>query len=111
ERREEVIQEIYERYGRERAAMVSEVISYRGKSALREVSQAFGLSLEQAAAMSGTGTWHQSPEEQEARLREAGLDLSDHRVRQIIVMAEQLRGFPRHPSIRVGGSVVRSLPV
>src|SRR5690606_18768365 len=60
ERREEVIQEIYERYGRDRAAMVSEVISYRGKSALREVSQAFGLSLEQAAAMSGTVTWHQS---------------------------------------------------
>src|SRR5574339_376574 len=56
ERREEVIQEIYERYGRDRAAMVSEVICYRGKSALREVGKVFGLSLEQVDRLSGTIT-------------------------------------------------------
>ncbi len=111
ERREEVIQEIYERYGREQAAMVSEVISYRGKSALREVSQVFGLSLEQADALSGTVTWQQSPEEQEKRLVEAGFDLRDPRVKQVVLLADQLRGFPRHLSIHVGGFVLSSRPL
>src|SRR5262249_6657721 len=54
ERREEIMQEIYERYGRDRAGMVSEVICYRGKSALREVGKVFGLSLEQVDRLSHT---------------------------------------------------------
>jgi error-prone DNA polymerase len=111
ERREEVIQEIYERYGRERAAMVSEIISYRSKSALREVSQVFGLSLEQADALSGTVTWRAAPEDQEKRLLEAGFDLKDPRLKQVIFLAEQLRGFPRHLSIHVGGFVLSSRPL
>lgn len=111
ERREEVIQEIYSRYGRERAAMVSEIISYRGKSALREVSQVFGLSLEQADALSGTVSWYATPEDQEKRLLEAGFDLNDARLKQVIFLAEQLRGFPRHLSIHVGGFVLSSRPL
>lgn len=111
ERREEVIQEIYERYGRDRAAMVSEIISYRGKSALREVSQVFGLSLDQADRLSGTITWQEAPEAHEKRLIEAGFDLADPRLRQVVALAEQLRGFPRHLSIHVGGFVLSSRPL
>lgn len=111
ERREEVIQEIYERYGRDRAAMVSEVISYRGKSALREVSRVFGFSPEQADALSGTVTWQDAPDAQEKRLIEAGFDLQDARVKQVVALSDQLRGFPRHLSIHVGGFVLSSRPI
>jgi len=111
ERREEIIQEIYERHGRDRAAMVSEIISYRGKSALREVSKVFGLSLEQADRLSGTVTWQQDPETYEKRLVEAGFDLADPRLRQVVALADQMRGFPRHLSIHVGGFVLSSRPI
>lgn len=111
ERREEVIQAIYERYGRERAAMISEIISYRRKSALREVSQVFGLSLEQADRLSGTVTWEVEPEAQERKLTEAGFDLNDSRLKQVIALADSLRGFPRHLSIHVGGFVLSSRPL
>lgn len=111
ERREEVIQEIYEKYGRERAAMVSEVISYRSKSALREVSRVFGFSEEQAGRLSGTIVWRQEPETFEKRLVEAGFDLKDARIRQVVSIAEQLRGFPRHLSIHVGGFVLSARPL
>ncbi|HEX7670701.1 MAG TPA: error-prone DNA polymerase, partial [Polyangiaceae bacterium] len=111
ERREEVIQEIYTRYGRDRAAMVSEVISYRGKSALREVGKAFGLSLEQVGRLSGTLTHWDSVEEGLKRAEELGLDLSDYRLRQVIEIAEELEGFPRHLSIHVGGFVLSACPL
>lgn len=111
ERREEVIQEIYEKYGRERAAMVSELICYRSKSALREVSRVFGLSEEQAGRLSGAIVWRQSPELFEKRLMEAGFDLKDTRIRQVVAIAEQLRGFPRHLSIHVGGFVLSARPL
>jgi error-prone DNA polymerase len=111
ERREEVIQEIYKRYGRERAAMVSEIITYRRKSALREVSKVFGLSLEQADRLSGTVTWEQSPEAEERKLSEAGFDLNDPRLKQVIALADCLKGFPRHLSIHVGGFVLSSRPL
>jgi error-prone DNA polymerase len=111
ERREEVIQEIYERYGRERAAMVSEVISYRGKSALREVGKAFGLSLEQVDRLSGTLTHWDSVDEGSKRARELGFDLQDERLRKVIALAQQLEGFPRHLSIHVGGFVLSARPL
>ncbi len=109
ERREEVIQEIYRRYGRDRAAMVSEVISYRGKSALRDVSKAFGLSLEQADRLSSMlmhsyGALEISPE----RLREVGLDPDDPRLQKILAIAQEIIGFPRHLSIHVGGFILSS---
>ena len=111
ERREEVIQEIYEHYGRERAAMVSEVICYRGKSALREVGKVFGLSLEQVERLSRTIT-HWDPAEVPAeRLKEMGFDPEDARVRQILKLAKELEGMPRHLSIHVGGFVVSATPL
>jgi error-prone DNA polymerase len=111
ERREEVIQEIYERYGRDRAAMVSEVICYRGKSAIREVGKAFGLSLEQVDRLSGMLTHWDSIDEGAKRAREMGFDLDDDRLRKVLVLARALEGFPRHLSIHVGGFVLSACPL
>jgi error-prone DNA polymerase len=111
ERREEIIQAIYETYGRDRAAMVSEIISYRGKSALREVGKAFGLALDQVDRLSGL-VIHMDPEAMSSeRIAEAGLDPEDPRLMRVIDLAEQLRGFPRHISIHVGGFVLSSRPL
>ncbi|HET7543991.1 MAG TPA: error-prone DNA polymerase [Polyangiaceae bacterium] len=111
ERREEVIQAIYERYGRDRAAMVSEVICYRGKSALREVGKVFGLSLEQIDRLSGTITHWDTAEVSDQRLREMGFDQRSERVRRILALARELSGFPRHLSIHVGGFVLSATPL
>ncbi|WP_437309143.1 DNA polymerase III subunit alpha [Sorangium sp. So ce388] len=110
ERREEVIQAIYEMYGRDRAAMVSEVIAYRGKSALREVGKAFGFSSDQVDRLSGLVLHHEA-DITEQRVSEAGLDPDDVRVRQAVLMASALEGFPRHLSIHVGGFVLSSEPL
>lgn len=111
ERREEVIQELYDRYGRERAAMVSEVICYRGKSALRETGKAFGLSLEQIDRLSSAITHWDGAEVSDGRLREYGFDIGDARVRQTVALARVLEGFPRHLSIHVGGFVLSAEPL
>ena len=111
ERREEVIQDIYELYGRGRAAMVSEIISYRGKSALREVGKVFGLSPEQLDRLAGL-VMHLDPQAlSAARVAEAGLDPEDDRLRQVVHWASELEGFPRHLSIHVGGFVLSSEPL
>jgi error-prone DNA polymerase len=111
ERREEVIQELYKRYGRDRAAMVSEVICYRGRSALREVGKAFGLSLEQVDRLTACiGHWDEAALAGE-RLHEAGFDPKDARIRQILELSRQLAGFPRHLSIHVGGFVLSAAPL
>jgi error-prone DNA polymerase len=112
ERREEVIQEIYVKYGRERAAMVSEVISYRGKSALREVGKVFGLSLEQVDRLSALVSWWDKLDETPPeRVRACGFDPDDGRVRQVLAMAFAIQGFPRHLSIHVGGFVLSAVPL
>ncbi len=112
ERREEVIQEIYRRYGRGRAAMVSEVICYRGKSALREVGKVFGFSLEQVDRLASVVTWWDKLDEATAaRLRESGFDPSDGRVRRCLEMAAAIQGHPRHLSIHVGGFVLSAEPL
>ena len=111
ERREEVIQEIYQRHGRECAAMVSEVICYRGKSALREVGKAFGLSLDQVDRLSGTIIHWDGAETGKKRLREMGFDPSDTRLQRVVELGQQLQGFPRHLSIHVGGFVLSSAPL
>ncbi len=90
--------------------MVSEVISYRGKSALREVGKVFGLSLEQVDRLSGTISWTSLNEASDQRLEQAGLDIGDPRLKQVLALAAQLQGFPRHLSIHVGGFVLSSRP-
>jgi error-prone DNA polymerase len=112
ERREEVIQEIYEKYGRDRAAMVSEIISYRGKSALREVGKAFGLSLEQVDRLATLVSWWDKLDEvPRDRVAACGFDADDPRVGQVLAMAHAIQGFPRHLSIHVGGFVLSADPL
>jgi error-prone DNA polymerase len=106
ERREEVIQYIYNKYGRERAGLAATVISYRGRSAIREVGKVFGLSEDTIAALAST-LWGWSMDgvtEKEAR--RAGLDPSDPRLQQVMNLAQELMGFPRHLSQHVGGFVI-----
>ncbi len=112
ERREEVIQAIYAKYGRARAAMVCEVISYRGKSALRDVGKAFGLSLEQIERLSAVVThWDSADAAVPGRLHDAGFDAKDERIRMVLTMARAIKGFPRHLSIHVGGFVLSAAPL
>jgi error-prone DNA polymerase len=110
ERREEVIQHIYEKYGRERAALTAEVISYRGRSAVREVGKAMGLSQDCVDAMAKhLDRWTEPPSE--TRVREAGLNPSDPGIRRVIELTGQLVGFPRHLSQHVGGFVITRGPL
>ncbi|MGH7298049.1 MAG: DNA polymerase III subunit alpha, partial [Polyangiaceae bacterium] len=112
ERREEVIQAIYDKYGRDRAAMVSEIISYRGKSALREVGKVFGLSLEQVDRLAGLVSWWDRLDDvDEGRMRACGFDAGDARVRHVLTLAHALQGYPRHLSIHVGGFVLSAEPL
>ena len=112
ERREEVIQVIYDTYGRKRAAMVSEVISYRGKSALREAGKAFGMSLGEVDRLSDLVSWWDKLDElAPSRITDCGFDPGDPRVRHVLRMAHRLQGFPRHLSIHVGGFVLSAEPL
>jgi error-prone DNA polymerase len=111
ERREEVIQAIYEKYGRERAAMVSEVTCYRGKSALRETAKAFGLSLEQADRLTHMVGPYDPVDAKSARLTELGFDPKDKRIQLILKVAAEIQGFPRHMSTHVGGFVLSAEPL
>jgi error-prone DNA polymerase len=106
ERREEVIQHIYRQYGRERAGLAATVICYRGRSAIREVGKAFGLSGDTIGALAGTlwGWSMQGVTENEAR--RVGLDPADARLARVIALARELNGFPRHLSQHVGGFVI-----
>ncbi len=109
ERREEVIQYIYEKYGRERAAIAATVIMYRPRSALRDMARVFGLDPEQAGRLSKVIQWWDGSETLPERVREAGFDAGDPVLRQIVTLARQLvelPGFPRHLSQHVGGFVI-----
>ncbi|WP_404404963.1 error-prone DNA polymerase [Pelagibacterium halotolerans] len=107
ERREEVIQHIYEYYGRERAGIAATVISYRPKSAIREVGKVMGLSEDVTALISSTvwGSWGGvgSPEK---HIKQAGLDPENPRIMRAMAYATRLLGFPRHLSQHVGGFVL-----
>ena len=111
ERREEVIQSIYETYGRDRAAMVSEVISYRGKSALREVGKVLGLSLDQLDRLSGLAGYGGTDPTDPRHLASVGLDPADRRLQLVLELADEIQGFPRHLSIHVGGFVLSAEPL
>jgi DNA-directed DNA polymerase III PolC len=107
ERREEVIQHIYDRYGRHRAGLCATVIHYRGKRAVREVGRAMGLSQDTLAAMSSQiWGWGGAGAIGDDRLREIGLDPADRRLRLALALIEEIQGFPRHLSQHVGGFVI-----
>ena len=107
ERREEVIQHIYERYGRHRAGLCATVVHYRGKRAIREVGRAMGLSDDTLAALSSQ-LWgfFSSGGIEDKRLREIGLDPTDRRLNQTLRLIEEIQGFPRHLSQHVGGFII-----
>jgi len=106
ERREEVIQHVYEHYRERHAALTATVISYRSRSAIREVSKVFGLSKDVTDVLtSSIWGWSMEGVTKEEALR-AGLDASDPRLNQTLALAEQLHEFPRHLSQHVGGFVI-----
>ena len=113
ERREEVLQYVYQRYGRAHAGMVCEVITYRTRSALRDVGKALGLSLSQVDRLGKAVSHHEDPAAiSDATLAQAGLDPAQApRVRQVLKLAGELQGFPRHLSIHVGGFVITRRPL
>ena len=111
ERREEVIQHIYQKYGRDRAGIAATVIHYRPKSAIREVGKVMGLSEDVTAALASTIWGHMEGEMAEARAADAGLDLTDPHLKRTIKLAEQLIGMPRHLSQHVGGFILTERPL
>ena len=106
ERRELVMQYVYERYGRDRAAICATVIHYRPRSAIRDVGKALGLTEDVTAALAGTvwGSWGEGlPDD---HIRQAGLDPASPDIRRATTLATELLGFPRHLSQHVGGFVL-----
>ncbi|MDP7667891.1 MAG: error-prone DNA polymerase [Rhodospirillales bacterium] len=111
ERREEVIQYVYGKYGRERAGMTATTITYRTKSAIREVGKAMGLSEDAILALQGA-SWRRAREDvTDARVREAGLDPDARTVRLTRALVAELVGFPRHLSQHTGGMVMTRGPL
>lgn len=111
ERREEVIQYIYAKYGRERAALTAEVITYRGKSAVRDVGKALGLSLDTLDRLSGSLDWWDADGLRPQRMRELGLNPTDPTLHRLHLLAKEIIGFPRHLSQHVGGFVITRGPL
>ena len=106
ERREEVIQYIYRKYGRERAALAATVISYRPRSAIRDVGKVLGFSPGQVDQLARNMSWWDEPERFSQRLIELGFDVDSLNVRQLRYLVQSLIGFPRHLSQHVGGFVI-----
>ncbi len=111
ERREEVIQHIYEKYGRDRAGIAATVIHYRPRSAIREVGKVMGLSEDVCGALASTIWGHMEAEMEDARANDAGLDLSDPHLKRTVKLAGQLIGMPRHLSQHVGGFILTERPL
>jgi len=106
ERREEVIQDVYKRYGHDKAALTATVICYRPRSAIREVGKVFGLSEDITAAMANSvwGSWGHAVKE--SQVRQGMLDPQNAAIVQAVSFANQIMGFPRHLSQHVGGFVL-----
>jgi error-prone DNA polymerase len=110
ERREDVIQYIYRRYGRHRAAICSTVVHYRSRRAIRETGKALGLTEDVTAALAKT-VWGYSDGLLDDHIRQAGLDPANPAIRQAVALAGDLIGFPRHLSQHVGGFVLTRAPL
>ena len=106
ERREEVIQYIYEKYGRDRAGLAATVIHYRGRSAMREVAKAMGLTRDVEDALATMSKMRRPAAMADDHVREAGLDPDEPRLAHSLRIAREITGFPRHLSQHVGGFVI-----
>jgi error-prone DNA polymerase len=121
ERREEVIQYIYKKYSRERAALASTVITYRSKSAIRDVGKALGIDCTITEKLSGALGWWRKPEDIATQLQEMGIDLSPKNKSTngmnnsiaitFIQLVREIIGFPRHLSQHVGGFIISEGPL
>ncbi|HUV30393.1 MAG TPA: error-prone DNA polymerase [Acidobacteriota bacterium] len=110
-RREEVIQYVYNKYGREHAAMVCEVITYRGRSAVRDIAKVLGFSLEETGKLAKLLDHYSNSKELEERVRETRLNTDNKRVRLLIDLCRRIRRFPRHLGIHVGGMIITKKPL
>jgi len=106
ERREEVIQYIYRKYGRDRAALAATVITYQPKSAVRDVGKALGMSLDQVDRLAKSIYWWHKAEIAEQELSANGFSPHNPLIKQLLFLVGQLIGFPRHLSQHVGGFVI-----
>ena len=106
ERREEVISYIYGKYGRERAALSATVITYRPRSAIRDVGKALGLDTLQIDQLAKAMQWWDGKSVDDSRVREAGFDPQNPMIARLLALVRQIVGFPRHLSQHVGGFVI-----
>ncbi|GAC1622280.1 MAG: error-prone DNA polymerase [Nevskia sp.] len=111
QRREEVMQYVYQKYGRERAALAATVIRYRRKSAIRDVGKALGIGVDEIDRFSGSLAWWDRADELPARLREQGFDPDSPVVARWLLLVRRLVGTPRHLSQHVGGFVISEAPL
>ena len=111
ERREEVIQYMYAKYGRARAGLCATVIHYRPRSAIREVGKAMGLSEDVTSKLASTVWGSFEGQMGDDRVQDAGMDLSDPYLRRVIAIARQMTGMPRHLSQHVGGFILTERPL
>jgi error-prone DNA polymerase len=111
ERREEVLQYLYSKYGRDRAGLTAEVITYQGRSAARDVGKALGLSLDRLDVLADNLDHYHDSENLPRRCAEAGVDPQSMLGRQLVALVEQIVGFPRHLSQHVGGMVMTQGPL
>ena len=111
ERREEVIQYIYRKYGRERAALTATVIRFCPRSAIRDVGKALGFSDLKLDQLARSMQWWDGREVHEERVIEAGLDPASPPIRRLLRLVSDLTGFPRHLSQHVGGFLISAGPL
>jgi error-prone DNA polymerase len=111
QRREEVIQYLYAKYGRERAALAATVICYRPRSAVRDLGKALGLAQEQVERVARSLAWWDGRRVLPERLAEAGLDPASPVLGRLVLLTGELVGFPRHLSQHVGGFVISRGPL
>ena len=113
--REIILQYVYDKYGREHAAMVCEVVTYRGRSAVRDVARVLGFSQEQAGRLAAEANYHEAGDAARHLLnggvQSAGLDPNDRKVQWLIRLVAGLHQLPRHRSIHVGGFVLSGEPL
>lgn len=105
-RREEVIQYIYRKYGRERAAIAATVITYRTRSSVRDVGKALGMEQGLVEHLSSSLAWWDKPADLHKRIEATGLKIHKKLLQQFFILVQQIRGFPRHLSQHVGGFVI-----
>ncbi|MCP4008497.1 MAG: DNA polymerase III subunit alpha, partial [Proteobacteria bacterium] len=111
ERREEVIQYLYRKYGRDHAALAATVITYQPRSAIRDVGKALGFSLEQVEQLAGAIRYWDDRNKLEKRIAEAGFAADNLRIQKLLNLVSELLGFPRHLSQHVGGFVISRGPL